>query len=1102
LLEARTVPATTLIWNGLGTNALWSNPANWTPAGKDTIPGPGDTLAFPSGAPQLSNQNDVSGLVLSKLLFTGAGYDLSGNGVSLTGGITAAAGGGNDTLELRISTTQPQSFNVDTGVTLLLNGGISVGVASKLTLDGAGTVQTGGASTVSGELDVNHGALTIGLGGLTVEHNATLTDKASVTVVSGGTLDDHGTVAVTGSGNLSVQSGLTVEADGTLTNAGTVTVAAKIGLDDRGTVTVNAGGSLAVAPGSSAIVDSGATLIDSGTITLAQPTSDHPSGGVLDVAGSLAVNTAAVVNDAGTLSVEHTGTLTDSGSVNIGFKFLNTPTNSGTLDDHGTIDVAGGIIADATTLTVESNGSLTDAGTVDVLKSATLDDSGLVQISPAGTLIDQHAVTVEPGATLDDNGIVAVEPSATLTGKGKVIVEAGRTINGSGVITLANMSATPAVVSATLSNQATPIIALSGSKSALSLDVASTGTTKLNLSTSADFAPTAGQQYTLVANATGKSVTGVFDDASGTPLREGDVVPVGALAFTITYKGGTGNDVVLVNTTAAATATHFAVTAPASATAGTPFSVTVTALDASNHVVPGYAGTAHFTSTDGQAVLPADYMFTPADAGAHTFTNAVTLGTGGTQTITAADTATGSIVGTSAPVAVSVPVATHFAVIAPPSATAGIAFSMMVTALDASNHPVPGYAGTVHLTSTDGQAVLPANATLANGVGTFSVTLETAGTQTLTAIDTANAGIAGTSNPITASAAAATHFTVTAPASATAGIAVSVIVTALDAFNNTAAGYTGTVHYTSTDDWAVLPADYPFTPADAGAHTFTNAVTLKTGGTQTITATDAATGSITGSASLAVVPTPLNITIVSRLSVAVTVDGQAVPAGGSVMLLPGTHTLADPKAVAGGTVQFAVTPGDTLDLTQSPAEILSGQGTSTLVVNGRTISLATQAVPFPLQLDNSLTVPYSPNAAFAFTALPGTYSLAGPGGSGIPIAFTINGDGSVGFDASLATMFNLVGTNTLQVFPEAVNIIPTALANFTSTFTVNGVSYSTSQPQTVILWPGSFVIQYSLPTGVRTLTFAVSPQDVVSFDPSERPFVSQQSPNTLFLVGP
>ena len=38
-----------------------------------------------------------------------------------------------------------------------------------------------------------------------------------------------------------------------------------------------------------------------------------------------------------------------------------------------------------------------------------------------------------------------------------------------------------------------------------------------------------------------------------------------------------------------------------------------------------------------------------------------------------------------------------------------------------------------------------------------------------------------------------------APASATAGVAFNFTVTALDALGNTATGYSGTVHFTSTD---------------------------------------------------------------------------------------------------------------------------------------------------------------------------------------------------------------------------------------------------------------------------------------------------------------
>ena len=62
-------------------------------------------------------------------------------------------------------------------------------------------------------------------------------------------------------------------------------------------------------------------------------------------------------------------------------------------------------------------------------------------------------------------------------------------------------------------------------------------------------------------------------------------------------------------------ATHFVVSAPSTATAGNAFNFTVIAKDASNNTVPLYGGTVHFTSTDGQAMLPADYTFQAADTG-------------------------------------------------------------------------------------------------------------------------------------------------------------------------------------------------------------------------------------------------------------------------------------------------------------------------------------------------------------------------------------------------------------------------------------------------------------------------------------------------------
>src|SRR5262249_9957993 len=121
------------------------------------------------------------------------------------------------------------------------------------------------------------------------------------------------------------------------------------------------------------------------------------------------------------------------------------------------------------------------------------------------------------------------------------------------------------------------------------------------------------------------------------------------------------------------------------------------------------------------------------------------------------------------------------------------------------------------------------------GVHTFSngVTLVTAGNQTITATDTVTSSVIGTSGSIAVSAAAGTHFAVSAPASATTGVAFLFTVTAPDAFNNTVPGYSGLIHFTSTDAQASLPADIVMT---GGVGTFS--ATLKQTGNQTITTTD------------------------------------------------------------------------------------------------------------------------------------------------------------------------------------------------------------------------------------------------------------------------
>ena len=408
-------------------------------------------------------------------------------------------------------------------------------------------------------------------------------------------------------------------------------------------------------------------------------------------------------------------------------------------------------------------------------------------------------------------------------------------------------------------------------------------------------------------------------------------------------------------TVSAAAASVFSISAPATSTAGAAFNATVTAKDAFGNTATGYTGTVHFTSTDGQAVLPANYTFVAGDNGSHqvsadaqdrrqsnrhrdryehvldhrqfdhdlgrwrgrerlhglrpcecnhgrrlhrhrdgqgrlrqrrrpatparstspratarrscppnyTFVAgdngvhqfSVTMNTTGPQSVTATDTVTGSITGNTNTTVTSANPATHFSVSAPVERDGRL--------LVQHHRHRPGRRQRHRRAATSArcisraptaQAVLPANYTFTgadNGAHTFTVTLETGGNQTITATDTVTGSITGTRGRSPSTPATATHSPSPSRPTSTAGTAFNVTVTAKDAFGNIATGYTGTVHFTSRrrpgDPARRTTPSPPATTARTPSR-----VTLKTSGSQTITATDTVTSAITGNNSTTV----------------------------------------------------------------------------------------------------------------------------------------------------------------------------------------------------------------------------------------------------------
>ena len=283
----------------------------------------------------------------------------------------------------------------------------------------------------------------------------------------------------------------------------------------------------------------------------------------------------------------------------------------------------------------------------------------------------------------------------------------------------------------------------------------------------------------------------------------------------------------------AGTGSHFAITAPSNATAGSAFSITLTAQDAANNTSTTYTGKVLLQISDKNslATFPTAYTFTSADNGQHVFSNSVVLGTAGLQLITATDASHSSIAGLSKSIIVNPASADHFTVASPLAVTAGTGFTVTVTADDHYRNLVTNYTGVVALGANGDTTAtfVPASMTLTSGVGVFSATLfHAASNVTLTASDNT---IGGTSDAIAVSAGSATHFVAVAPASIIEGRPFGVTLTPEDDYGNIDTSYG---NYVTLSD-SLTNAGFAQTVTSA---TNVITVTLTTPGSRTLSASD------------------------------------------------------------------------------------------------------------------------------------------------------------------------------------------------------------------------------------------------------------------------
>jgi hypothetical protein len=190
------------------------------------------------------------------------------------------------------------------------------------------------------------------------------------------------------------------------------------------------------------------------------------------------------------------------------------------------------------------------------------------------------------------------------------------------------------------------------------------------------------------------------------------------------------------------------------------------------------------------------------------------------------------------------------------SVRVGNSLSFTVTVLDNRGQAFPGFTGTVHFGSSDPNATLPADYTFTTAEGgrhifTPGVTFQAEGVQTIT--------VTGAGITQTASVTAFLHpdsFQVVTNMSVRVGVPVPVTVRVLGRDGLVLTAYDGTVHFSSSDPDAVLPADFTFTAVDRGQHTFAPGVTFQAAGAQTVSVTGEG---VTGMATLTVSPGPISL---------------------------------------------------------------------------------------------------------------------------------------------------------------------------------------------------------------------------------------------------
>ncbi len=634
------------------------------------------------------------------------------------------------------------------------------------------TLTVGGSSNVSSKFDgsITDGSGSAGSGGLIKAGTVTFTLSASSnSPFTGPTTISAGTLLVDGSLTSSAVAlnGGTLGGTGTIGSSVTALAGTNVSPGDApGTTGSLTTGSMVMTQGGAFNVELGGTgpgqfdqLVIPPTGTIQLNTGGMGGGGL----GGVALNLSLVNGFTPTLGQQFK-IIDIQGAVGVTGKFFGPINQLGTITVNQryqfTVNYVGGD-GDDVVLTVSAVSGQVDHFTI-------TPPSGLTTV-PAGTPV-MFTVTA-----LDANNLLASNYTGTLTFSSSTDHQAllptpGTLTNGVGTFTATFLTAGQETLTATdLAAQPT----LTGT-SAPALLVTPLATSALVITApptvfvgqQVNFTVTATDQY---GNPTGSAYTGTVQFSStdsSAPMPPSTTLTNGTGTFqtiftktgspTITAqdsasKGILGNTGVI---DVSAIATKFKVTPNfTTIAAGTPFSVTVTAVDDQGNIANGYAGTIQITTNGGNPVLPPNALLTN---GVGVFTVALTMVAGGPWTVTASQVGNTGFTGNSVPITVT-PLAAAYFNVSNPGGTVitGTFFAVTVQAFDVYNNVASGYTGQISLTTNDPKTpTLVANYQFTNtdaGSHLFSnLSLATGGNRFITATDlhATNPIVAGTSAAI------------------------------------------------------------------------------------------------------------------------------------------------------------------------------------------------------------------------------------------------------------------------------------------------------------------------------------------------------------------